>query len=237
MHSRVKLSARIALSGAYLKILPLLTLIVFTVFIFSLGNSVLNSFHDTKYLPIVFSVISLILFVLITAPARLRLEIRYFMLARGIKNSALKTDFSELKKSVFFYPFLFCLKTFWFAAFEAIPVFGTVLLYIYISGNSLSVKASVTFLIGIAVLAVTGFGFYSVFIQRYSKAAFYLVSYKDFSPLDAIRESVRKTHGDWCGILLFKLGFFPWFLLCAGVVPMLFVIPYYKQSLTIYFLE
>lgn len=234
MNSRLKLSARFALSGAYLKILPLLTLIIFAVFVFSAVNQAVNGFTDIKHFTIVFSVISLLLFIIIASPARLHLEIRYFMLARGMKNTRIKTEFA---KSLIFYPVIFCLKAFWLAVFEAVPVSAAVMLYFYLSEKSLSAKATAVFLISIAVLAVAGFCFYSVFVQRYSESEFYLACYEDFSAFDAIRESVRKTQGNLCGILLFKLGFLPWFLLCIGIVPMLFVLPYYKQSLVLYFIN
>ncbi len=237
MYSRLKLSARLALSGAYLKVLPLLTLIIFAVFTFSLCNPAANRFVNIKYFSIVFSVVSLVLFVFITSPVRLRLETKHFMLARGMKNQKVKTGFSGFIKSLTFYPLLFCLKALWFAVFEAIPVSCAIMLYLYLSEKSLSAKAAATFLICIAVIAVAGLGFYFVIIQRYSKAAFYLVCYEDFSALDAIEESVRKTRGHLCEILFFKLGFLPWFLLCIGIVPMLFVIPYYKQSLALYFIN
>lgn len=234
MYSRFKLSARLALSGSYLKILPVLTFIIFNVFIFSFINPAFDRFVDIKYISAVFSVVTLILCVFITSPARLHLEAKHYMLARGMKNMKMKKGFG---KSLLFYPIVFCLKLFWLAVFEAVPVSGAVMLYFYLSEKSLSAKATVTFLICISVLTVAGIGFYSVFIQRYSKSAFYLACYEDFSVFDAIGESVRKTRGSLCEILFFKLGFLPWFLLCIGIVPMLFVIPYYKQSLTLYFLN
>ncbi len=237
MNSRIKLSARLALSGSQLKILPLLTMIIFTVFVFSLCNAAFNLFADAQYYLLVFSVLSLIVFAVITAPARLRLEIKHLMLAKGKKSASVKLGFSGMKKSLGMYAALFCLKVFWFAAFEAVPVFLSVVFLIYNSEKSISIKAALTVAVCVFVLAVLGILFYSVFIQRYSKAAFYLACYEDFTVFDAIGESVRKTRNNLAEILLFKLGFMPWFLLCIGIVPMLFVIPYYKQSLTCYFLR
>lgn len=234
MYSRIKLSARLALSGAYLKLLPLLTLIIFTVFIFMLSNPLFNMFVGTKYYSAIFAVVSLVILLMIVSPARLRLETKHFMLARGLKNIRIRTGFL---KSLLFYPLVFCLKLFWIAVFEAIPVLSAILFYFYLSENSLSFRAFVVLCAGIIILATAGIGFYSVFIQRYSKASFYLACYEDFSPFDAIGESVRKTRGSLVDILIFKLGFLPWFLLCVGIVPMLFVIPYYKQSLVLYFIK
>lgn len=236
MYSRTKLSARLALSGAYLKTLPALTLIMFTVFVFTLSNPIANMFFDKKYYSVIFAVLSLSVFVAIVSPARLYLETKHFMIARGLKNISASTGFSGFGKSLVLYPLIFFIRIFWLAVFEAVPVSSAIMFYFYLNENSLSLRASVVVCVGTAFLFVTGLGFYSVFIQRYSKAAFYLACYKDFSALDAIKESVRKTRNRLVDILLFKLGFIPWFLLCIGIVPALFVIPYYKQSLTCYFL-
>lgn len=238
MNSGIKLSARLALHGSHFSVLPLLTLIMFTVFVFSLCNAVFNFFTDAYYFSLVFSILSLFVFVVITAPARLKLEIKHLVLAKGKNRSvSSKLGFSGMKKSLGIYAALFCLKAFWFAAFEAVPVLISVMFLHYNSEKSISIKAAVTVAVCIAVLAVSGIIFYSVFIQRYSKAAFYLACYEDFTVFDAIGESVRKTKDNLAEILLFKLGFMPWFLLCIGIVPVLFVIPYYKQSLTCYFLR
>lgn len=233
MYSRIKLSSRLTLSKSYLKILPDLTVIIFAVFVFSLCNSVLNSFEYNGYFFIV-PIVSLLIFILITSPLRLHMESKHFVLARGLKNIRIKTSFI---KSLIYYPIIFCLKTFWFAVFEAVPITGAVMLYFYLLQNSLSAKATAVFVICIALLGILGFGFYFVFIQRYSESAFYLVCYEEFSAFDAIRESVRKTENNLVDILFFKLSFLPWFLLSIAVVPMLFVIPYYKQSLTMYFIN
>lgn len=237
MYSRIKLSARVILSGSYFKILPLLTLIIFSVCIFTVCNSVLGIFIDRNELFLAVSAVTFIAFVMIVSPARLHLETRHFMLARGMKNIKSGTGVSGFGKSLFFYPLIFCIKLFWFAVFEAVPISSAVILYFCLNNNPLSLKAFVVICIGTVFLAVVGLGFYSVFIQRYSKASFYLVCYDDFSPLDAIGESVRRTKDSLTDILIFKLGFLPWFLLCIGIVPSLFVIPYYKQSLILFFIN
>lgn len=237
MNSGIKLSARFAMSNSYLKILPLLTMIIFTVFVFSLCNAAANIFVNARGFTLSFAVFSLFAFVAITAPIRYKLEIRHLLLARGCRSVKTKIGISGMTKSLFFYSVLFCLKSFWFAVFEAIPVSATAMLYFHIGNEPVSAKATLVLGICIVILSAAGIMFYSVFIQRYSKAAFYLACYEDFSAFDAIRESVRKTRGNLSDILLFKLGFLPWFLLCIGIAPMLFVIPYYKQSLTCCFLR
>ncbi len=221
------------MSNSYIKILPDLTAMIVAVFAFSICNFVLNTVGDNEYF-ILIPTVTLFAFILIISPLRFRMESKHFLLARGLKNLRIKTDFL---KSLIFYPAVFCLKLFWFAVFETVPATGTAVLYFYLTRKSMSAKATAVFVTGIAILAILGIGFYSVFIQRYSQSAFYLVCYKDFSASDAIRESVRKTRNNLADILLFKISFLPWLLLSAAIVPMLFVIPYYKQSLTLYFIN
>ena len=221
------------MSNSYIKILPDLTAMIFVVFSFSVCNFVLNTLADNKYF-ILIPIVSLLAFILIISPLRFRMESKHFLLARGLKNLRIKTDFL---KSLVFYPAVFCLKLFWLAVYETVPIMGAMALYFYLTQKSMSAKATAVLVTGIAFLAILGIGFYSVFIQRYSQAAFYLVCYKDFSVFDAIRESVRKTRNNLADILLFKISFLPWFLLSVTIIPMLFVIPYYKQSLTQYFIN
>ena len=52
-----------------------------------------------------------------------------------------------------------------------------------------------------------------------------------------LRATAPKRKGKYADILFFKLGFAPWFLLCILVFPAFYVIPYYKQSITCFFLS
>ncbi len=237
MHSRIKLSARLALSGSQFKVLPLLTTVMFIGFFFPFCNAVFNMFAEARYYSMLFSVLSLALFASICAPAMLKLEIKHLMLAKGMRFSAVKLGFSGFKKALIFYFVLFCLKAFWFALFQAVPILMSAVFWLYNSENAVSIKAAAAIAVCIIVLSAAGIAFYSAFVQRYSKAAFYLACYEDFTAFDAIGESIRKTKDSLAEILVFKLGFLPWFVLCIGIVPMLFVIPYYKQSLICYFLN
>ena len=48
--------------------------------------------------------------------------------------------------------------------------------------------------------------------------------------------SVKRCREELTELFLFKLSFLPWLLLCAAILPTLYVIPYYKQSVTCRFL-
>ena len=78
--------------------------------------------------------------------------------------------------------------------------------------------------------------FWGIAVQRYARAGFYLAAYGDISPVQAISMSVKRCCEEVTELFLFKLSFLPWLLLCAAILPALYVIPYYKQSVTCRFL-
>lgn len=237
MNAKIKLSAKAALSGSRLKIVPTLTVLFLLTVFFSLCNSVINllPIHFNNYLTVIFPAITLLLTILLISPLRHRLQIKHLLLAKRI-NPSLKTvmGFDGMIKACEMSIRLFIIKLFLFAFFEAIPITATV---IFFSKKVVSVRAAYVFLSGMLILAIAGFGFYLLFVQRYSKARFYLACYRDFTVSDAIAESIKKTKGKYADILFFKLGFIPWFSLCIFVFPIFYVIPYYKQSVTCLFLS
>ncbi len=240
MNARIKLSARAALAGSQLKIITLVTAVMFLSVMFSLCNAAMNIFFYTaeKYFLIAFAIVSPFAAVAAIGPLCLLLEIRHLLLAKGINPiHGVKIGVSGALKACIMCITLFALKLFWFLVFEALPILGTWALFAFVDGNALSLKAFYALLAGAFALASSGLIFYFWFIQRYSKAMFYIACFKDLTVAQAIEESIRKTKNKLADIFLFKLSFMPWFLLCAAVIPALFVIPYYKQSITCYFLS
>lgn len=238
MNSRIKLSARGAICGSYAKVLPLITVIFLLVLIFSLFNAVLNYCSDNQLVLAVFSVISLIVFVLLVSPLRLILQLRFLAFARKKSGSMMSAiSLSDILKTCELSVRLFVLKLFWFVTFEILPAVLLMIFTGYTTRNTVSLRAAYTVFAGLGFLAVTGIVFYFITVQKYSKSWFFLACYSDFTAADAIKESVRKTKNRLAEIAFFKLGFLPWFLLCAGILPALFVVPYYKQSVTCYCLS
>ena len=240
MNSRIKLSARSALCGAYGKILPLLCVNLTALIVFSLCNGILNGFfagEDNGAFAAV-AVITLPVSVAVISPVSLALQIKHLLLARGTRYGAKQQiGFNGGLKACDLSVRLFVIRTFWLLFFEAIPVSLWLMLLFQIRITDVSVNAAFTVTAGLVVLGITGLVFWLIFIQRYSKAMFFLACYKDFTPADAIRESVRKTKACAAEIFLFKLSFLPWFLLCLLVLPAFYVVPYYKQSVTCFFLR
>lgn len=238
LNARIKLSAKAALTGSQGRVVPTVAAMITLFLLFTVSSGILNELSVNEKIIFAVSVSALILSAVSVSALGLSLQKKMLMLASNVRIFKGKgIGISGAAKSLVLNFCLFGLKLFWFSVFEALPVLGGIILYFQIKKEPISVRAVCAFSAGIAALALIGFAFYSVFIQRYSKAVFYLACYRNFSPLDAIRESVRKTQGICGDILLFKLGFLPWFLLCIAVLPALYVIPYYKQSLTCLFLS
>ncbi len=238
MNARIKLSAKSVLTGSQGRVVPAVAVMITVFWIFAFCGAILNKLDLNNAVLFAVSVLMLILSAVLSSALGLTVQKRMLMLASNIRIFKGKgIGVSGVLKSVTLNAVLFALKLFWFCVFEILPVLGGIILYFQIKKEPISVKAVCAFSAGIAALAIIGFMFYSVFIQRYSKSMFYLACYRNFSPFDAIRESVRKTQGICGDILLFKLGFLPWFLLCAAGLPALYVVPYYKQSLTCLFLS
>lgn len=238
MNSRIKLSARAALSGSYLKVLPVVTAMMFFTMIFAVCNFIFNRFfaNGNVLLTVGFYLVFLLLFVAIISPLRLNLEIKHFTLA--VRNiSTKKAGFKAFAKSCGMTAILFIFKALSLLVYEFIPIASAIIFGLYLSQKSVSAKAFVAILAGISAAFLIGLFFYFLTVQRYSKAMFFLICYENLSVIDAIKESVRKTKNKCTEILIFKLSFLPWFLLCIAVVPALFVIPYYKQSITCRFLN
>ena len=236
MNSRIKLSARAAMCGSYMSVVPAVAAIIFLLLAFSVCNAALNYFFsDETALLAAFAACSLPVSIAAISPLRLRLQMKFLMLARGrARFGKPEITFADTLKACELSVRLFLLRLLWFAVYEAVPAACGAFFIAYTRYNAVSLRAAYAVLTG---LALAGMIFYSVFIQRYSESWFFLACYKDFSAGDAIRESARKTRGRLAEIFFFKLSFVPWFLLCIAILPAFYVIPYYKQSVTCFYLS
>ncbi len=238
LNARIKLSAKSVLTESQGRVVPWVSAMIILFLIFTLCGLLLNKLKLNNIILFFVSLSVLILSVISSSALNLSMQKRMLMFASNVRIFKGKgIGFEGVLKSVVLDILLFGIKLFWLCVFEILPVLGGMILYFQIKKEPISVKAVCAFSVGIALLAIIGFVFYSVFIQKYSKSMFYLACYRNFSPVDAIRESVRKTQGICGDILIFKLGFLPWFLLCITILPALYVVPYYKQSLTCLFLS
>jgi len=81
-----------------------------------------------------------------------------------------------------------------------------------------------------ALVLLVGAVFFLLMTQRYFLAPAILARQPKSTAGEAIRQSAETMQGKCAGVLLFKLSFAPWFLLCLLVFPVLYVWPYYRQT-------
>ncbi|MBR6784649.1 MAG: hypothetical protein IKM25_00195 [Clostridia bacterium] len=146
-----------------------------------------------------------------------------------------KIKFAEYAKNMWLAVLLFLLKTVELLAFEAIPVCVVAALFLSIKSSAQSIAFCIIMLIGAAVTAFSGLIFFAFSVQKYAKAPFLLAAYPSLTVKDCIKLSIEKGEKKAAELLRFKLGFLPWTLACAAIFPLLYVVPYYKQSLTCWF--
>lgn len=130
---------------------------------------------------------------------------------------------------------LFLRKAAELIAFEFLPVLMVSLLFLGINIKGISRNFCIIVLAGAAAVAVTGLVFYLFSVQKYSKAPFLLAAYPSLTVSECIELSRAQGEEKAAELLRFKLGFLKWIPLCIAIFPLLYFIPYYKQSLTCLF--
>ena len=93
------------------------------------------------------------------------------------------------------------------------------------------------FLCGIAgggVLIITGLVFRFLVVQKYFLAKSILIENPRLSAVEAIRRSCEVMNGNLRKTALFKLSFAPWILACVGILPIIYVWPYYRQGCALF---
>lgn len=162
-----------------------------------------------------------------------KMQVQMILLLSDMKK--IKIGFAEYLRSIRLSLCLFVFKAAELIAFEFIPVTTVLILFLRLRERGVSRAFCITVLAGAAALAVFGAVFYALSVQKYSKALFLLAAFPAVPVMDCIKLSSATGEKRAAEMLRFKLGFLPWWLACVAVFPLLFVMPYYKQSLTCYF--
>ncbi len=104
-----------------------------------------------------------------------------------------------------------------------------VLRYLLTSG-SVKISLLVPTAVLIAVLFAGGFFFFFAEIQRFAMINYITAVHPEIKPSKAIRLSFESVRDKRFFLAVFKLSFLGWFSLCPLALPILFVAPYYSQS-------
>ena len=123
----------------------------------------------------------------------------------------------------------------WLAAFISLPVLVSLFFrYFPIPQASPLARFADFGTISAWVLTTLAVFFYLVFLQRYSLTFHYLAEDEKLTARKAVKESIRATDGRCGELFSLRLSFFWWALLSVLVLPMMYTVPYYCASISIY---
>lgn len=231
--SQIKKVSRKIIKGNVLKSSKLLMLFAGGFVLFSaLPFAVELYFKENR--TTVLSILAAVFILNIISLSSFRTGSRAWFLLYNRKKRGAKTVYwfrlSKALKSTGLYISLFIKKLIWTAAFVspgAVMISAAVIIAMN-GGMEFNIFAS--WIIGGAVLAVTGMIFLGIFKQR-----FFLVPYlKAADPTMKNREIFRKSRTlmnmNLKKAAMLKISFLPWLLICVTVVPSAYVWAYYSQS-------
>lgn len=227
MNKKVRKRAKKLLKGRKRSVLPA----VVTLFFTSAGVFFIRMFLSegkTAFALLVSALLS-VLYVLFRICLNYRLQVQ---MITALHAGESKIRAKEYLKNILLSLRLFLLKAAELIAFEFLPLLMVALLFFGISVKGISRSFCIIILVGAAVIAAVGAVFYCFSVQKYAQAPFLIAAYPDLSVGECIKLSKEKWTEKAAELLCFKLGFLPWLFACVAIFPLLYVIPYYKQSLT-----
>ena len=108
--------------------------------------------------------------------------------------------------------------------------------YLYANGNLLPVVFYIM-LAGASVLLSFCIFMWRIAFFRYNAAPYYFCLNRELSAKNAIKKSINFTDGFLRESVILESSFFGWFLSCGFVVPLVYVIPYFKISKALFVVE
>lgn len=205
--------------------------------------SYLDSYNDALVYSIVsfdIAFVTTILFLFICA-LKLGEQFLYFIKASGGKGrTGLLFRFFTFESSIrafYFYARLTFLKLAWLLYFllPCVVCYGLTF-YLYAGGKLLPV-VFYTMLAGSSILLSFCIFMWRVAFFRYNAAPYYFSLNRDISAKEAIKKSVTFTDGFLQDSVLMDSSFSGWFLSCLTVIPIVYVIPYFKLSKALFVVE
>ena len=217
---------------------------VFAIWLYCIVNlfksGILNSYLDSYNDAIVYTVVSfdiafvtMVLFLFICA-LKLGEQFLYFIKASGGKGrTGLLFKYFTFEKSFrafSLYLRLTLLKLGWLLYF-LLPciVSYSMTFYLYSQGSLLPLVFYVMIAGSSFLLSFCIFMWRAAFF-RYNAAPYYFCLNSELSSKEAIKKSIRYTDAFLRESVLLDSTFFGWFLSCLTIVPLVYVIPYFKLS-------
>lgn len=200
-------------------------------------NNLISTGEARSIVKIILSVIGIIITIIVIPPVKLGIERWFFVRAKG-ENAKVRDlfyffEFSRFlrSQSAFWYSTAIKTAVFFFFQFPALCIFG-VLYSAAFQGES-SYTIVLALMVSGVMLALAGLGFYFVYSADWFMYYYIIVSNDTIKLSKAYRFSVKLVKNSIGRVCLFKLSFFPWWLLCVFVFPIFYVWGYYKQSLAV----
>ncbi len=139
----------------------------------------------------------------------------------------------ELKSTLFFFN-LFIRKLFW-TALMLLPGGFTLFSFVLLAMDTgIEFNLFLCGIVGAALMLLAGLVFRFIILQKYFLAPYFFIENPKIKINDAIAQSISAMNGKLKKTALFKISFTPWFSLCLSLFPIIYVLPYYKQSCLIY---
>ena len=85
-------------------------------------------------------------------------------------------------------------------------------------------------ILGSILYAVTGAVCAWVIAQKYALSECILAEHPDITIREAIRKSTERMNGRCIKLLVLKVSFIPALIPCAAIIPILYYLPYYRQT-------
>jgi len=206
-------------------------------------ESYLNNYNDAiVYSVVIFDIafVTAVLFLFISA-LKLGEQFLYFIKASGGKGrTGLLFNFFTFEKSFrafSLYLRLTCLKFGWLLYF-LLPcsVCYGLTFYLYSAGNLLPIVFYIM-LAGSSLLLSFCVFMWRVAFFRYNAAPYYVSLRREMSIKEAVGKSINLTDGSLRESVLLESSFWGWFLSCGLVLPLVYVIPYFKMSKALFVVE
>ena len=206
-------------------------------------SSYLDNYGDALvYGVVIFDIafVTLVLFLFISA-LKIGECFLYFIKASGGKGrTGLLFSFFTFEmsfKAFLLYLRLAALKLGWLIYFllPCVVSFGMTF-YLYSSGSLLT-PVFYVMLVGSSVLLSFGLFMWRVAFSRYNAAPYYFCLNRSLRSRDVIKKSIKYTDGFLRESVLLESSFFGWFLSCGFIVPVIYVIPYFKLAKALFVVE
>ncbi len=257
MYSEVKIKSKLLLKGDTVRLF-LISLFsfalrrgVFALWLYCLVSlfksgvltSYLENYNDAfVYSIVIFDIVfvSVILFLFISS-LKAGEQFLYFIKASGGRGRAgLLFHFFSFKASfraIFLYAKLTIFKVLWLVYFLTPSVVCYGITYYLYSYGTLSQIVFYVLIVGSSILLSCSLFMWRISFSRYNAAPYYLSLNREITPADAIKKSIIFTDGVLRESVLLESSFFGWFLSCVTLLPIVYVLPYYKISKALFVVE